>query len=228
MGYTNFVPNPDGSSIDPGKNFFGWAKQQQDSINQGEPIDDFGTGSRIKMPAFQSITDANGNLLPQYALQGKGNVAMDPNIATNNPWAQMMLQQSKMQTGQQLDQAAAQGTAGTTNAWDQLAARGGLSSGARERVARLGANNAMATAQGIRNTGAQSQLGVLSNATDKQAALDTSNRAYNTGIDQVNLQSQLANKQEQEQYNMNKYNTQMGIWAANQQANATAHSGKKG
>lgn len=181
------------------------------------------------LPAFQSITDPKtGQLLPQYQLQAGANVSMDPNIATDNPWAQMMSQQAQMQTGQQLDAAASSANAGITNSWDQLAARGGLSAGAKLNVANSAKNNAMQTAQGIRNTGAQNQLGVLSNATQQQTALDASNRQYQTGVQEVNLQSQLANQQAQQQYNMGAYQTNMQNWAAGQQATATEHSGKKG
>lgn len=179
----------------------------------------------FEMPPPISMTDAQGNLLPQYQVSAGQNVSMDPNIASN-PWAQMMSKQVGMQTNQQLDSAANQANQGTANAWSQLAARGGLSAGAKQNVATQGANNAMMTAQGIRNTGAQNQLGVLSNATQQQVALDQANRAANTQANQINTQTQLANTGMGNQYNMNKYNTQMQTWAAGQQANATANQKK--
>lgn len=186
------------------------------------------TPAPYTMPAYGSLTGANGQLLPQFQATNFGDVQMDPNIASDNPWAQMMSQQVQQQTAQQVDAAQSQASSGTANAWDSLAAKGGLTNGMRQQVATTGANNAMAGKQAARATGAQNQLGVLANATQQQTALDQSNRAYNTGVQDVNLQTQLANQQGQNSYNQNQYQTQMQTWAAQQQATATEHSGKKG
>lgn len=199
-----------------GGGFFG--KPNRPEISQVSPY---------TMPDYQSIAGPDGKLLDNYSLHGGADLAMDPNIASN-PWVQMMQQVNKIQTGNQLDSAAKQNNAGTKSAWSGLAARGGLSSGARERVARAGANDLMTTRQGVQNQGNLNSLGILTQGTDKQLGLDAQNRQYKTGIDEVNLQSLLADKQLKGQYDMNKYNTQMQAWAANNQATATEHSGKKG
>lgn len=70
-------------------------------------------------------------------------------------WAQMAEQKQRMEEGQQRSDAAAQGASAQAQARSQLAMRGGLSGGARQRLAMQGARDMAAQGQQV---GAQGQL----------------------------------------------------------------------
>lgn len=72
-------------------------------------------------------------------------------------WAQMASQQQNQQSEQQKSQAQGQGAGAQADARAGLAMRGGLQSGARERLAMGGANNQMNNMQSINAQNAQAQ-----------------------------------------------------------------------
>ena len=98
----------------------------------------------------------------------------------------------------------------------RLAAQGGLSSGARERIAQGGVKSGIDARQGIHREGMDNLL-----------AIDTKgeeNRLTAMGQDVANKANEGARKND---YNMRAYEAQMGAQAAERQAQATENSGKK-
>ncbi len=187
---------------------------------------------------------------------GAYNAIKDRALGTGpSPW--LSLQQQGL--GLKLDQMRDDGSvaAGTANAqaMSQLARTGGLSGGARERVARFGAQNANAENQRIARFGAdQGNQLQIQDEQMKQSALQNL-----SGLDQHNYQNDLAKtntilntmnqdnvgRAEMEKYNLatskdeltakrlfdtNQYNEKMRAWAANKTADSQSNndSGGKG
>lgn len=242
-----------------------------------------------QVPGFIGATGPDGKLLPQYQLNAQGPVSYKGNLdslnqmlqgiqlnknplnkledyatsTSNSPWADLQLQMEQQQRGKQLNDAAANSNAGVAKAYSSLAAHGGASAGARERIAGQSEKDLMNTRQGINQAGDTNRLGIMSTdasnklqtlqglpaaevaalqpdlqksnlwsqmaTTDSQNTLnaDLSNRAYQTGVDQSNIQNLLGNNTALNAYNMAKYSEQMKAWGSQQTANATEKSGKK-
>lgn len=133
----------------------------------------------------------------------------------------------------------ARGTA--AEARTELAMRGGLSSGARERIATGGARNLLAMSQ---DTGRQGNLNRMQiGINDEQQRISQLSMLpgmeqglFNSLLQKENLwararESDIARAMQENQnrnsYNQNLYAQQMQAWAAQRQAEATENAGKK-
>lgn len=156
-------------------------------------------------------------------------------------WASLANNNEYAQEAAQKDRAITQARSGARTAEADLASKGGLSSGARERIARSGGRDLLAVGQDVARTGNLNrmqigmndeqnritQLGMLpgmentayQDAMQKENTWDTARKADIDAATQENVRRQ--------GYNTNVYNQQMQAWAANRQAQATENSGKK-
>lgn len=156
-------------------------------------------------------------------------------------WANLATNQQMAQEAGQRENAAKQSNSQTAQAEDRLAASGGLSGGARERAQTEGGKNYLNMSQDLGRQGNLNRLQIGIN--------DESNRIQQLGqlpgmelsalqpefqkaqmlegANQADLGAQIAANQAKNAYNSNIYSQQMNAWGANQQANATANSGKK-
>lgn len=123
-----------------------------------------------------------------------------------SPWAGLATQQQDAIKGQGLATGANQVAGQTAQADANLASSGGLSSGARERVAEGGAKNYMNMAQGLDQTAGNNKLQIGMN--------DEQNR-----MQQLNDFNSL---------NSTNYGNQLQAWASGNTANAISNSGKGG
>lgn len=140
-------------------------------------------------PTYSSIRDENGNLLDQFKLKAQPNVGFNSNIeqlmqqlsginldktalnklqdtalsTDNSPWANLMLQKNDVDTASAMDKAGLAGNAATGSAFSDLARRGGISAGARERLATKGERNTMMAKQGVGRDAETNRLGILTN-----------------------------------------------------------------
>jgi hypothetical protein len=130
------------------------------------------------MPDFVSQLDKNGNIKSNYnlapgtvnfssILPGVSNNINAVNIDRNalnalkdralqtgpSAWLQLQNQNQGLDELNQVENAKQQAAGNNAQAEAQLAMRGGISSGARERMARAGSNSALQAAQGIRRQG---------------------------------------------------------------------------
>lgn len=173
-----------------------------------------------QMPGRESAIDpATGQFKSGYELMAGADVAYDPNIASS-PWMKMLLDQEGIQRGAQIDNASKLANAGQSQAFSSLATRGGVSAGARERIARGSARDLMMGRQDINRQGDLSRLGLLTTGMEKQAGLDMQNRAYKTDVDAKNIATRLADLTSANQYNLGKYQTQAQAWGADRTAQA--------
>lgn len=158
-------------------------------------------------PDFKGLTDAQGNLLPQFALSsGEGY----KDIATQGLQAEKTKAMSDAAGA-----AAGRQAAGRT----ALATKGGLQGGAALRLAQSGAQDLANAQQGI---GAQAMAG----------AQKIGEKTYDIGreAEKANLESRIKNQAGLNAFDLQKYSEQMKAWAADKSANAqaqAANSGKK-
>lgn len=123
--------------------------------------------------AFKSLLDdletrLSGINLNTDALEAVRAQALD---ASPSAWAKLALETQGLEQAAQADSAARQSKAGIGSAYSALATRGGLSQGARERIARGGAKDLIDTRQAIQSAGATNRLGILTEDEKNRQAL---------------------------------------------------------
>lgn len=123
----------------------------------------------------------------------------------------------------------------------QLALRGGLSAGARERLESSGARNLLAMSQDVSRQGnlnrmqigindEQNRIAQLGQLPGMEALALQSNlqrEGMYTQARQTDINRAIAENQNRNAYNQSLYQQQMQAWAAQRQARATERAGKK-
>lgn len=176
-------------------------------------------------PQTSINNDLSGNASASPALQKFQNEAMRTGPSAWSNLAQG--QQDKYQTDAQ-SKAASTAAGSAAESRDQLAMRGGLDSGARERIGRNQSRDYMNMTQNAADTRANNGMQIGMN--------DEQNR-----IQQLGMMPQMVNQANQgnfqkagldfnantteNAFNMQKYHEQMAGYGANQSANATQNSG---
>ncbi len=131
-------------------------------------------------------------------------------------WLGLAKQQNQALSENQQEQAVNSNAGQTASAMDNLAMQGGLSSGARERIAEGGVKSASDARQGINRQASINDLQAgMTDAEDKNKMLSMLPGLENQKTQSLN------------DANMAKYHEQMQAWAAGRQADATENSGKK-
>lgn len=165
------------------------------------------------------------------ALQG---IAAEGTRTGKSRWANLSQQEQERQATMARDQAARQAGAAGAAARTQLAARGGLSTGAAERIATNTANDVMALNQGIsaEQLGNNAQIAI----NDEQNRLNALQVAGNMSMSKSNLMNnanqfdisnQQRDKEQRNAFDLDRYNEAMRAWGANQNAQAVQQGGKK-
>jgi len=166
--------------------------------------------SRPTLGSYKGATDSKGQLADAYKLKDVG--------AVKSPWMDQMLQQQDMMQTQALNRGAQQAATGAAAAQASLARRGGLSSGAAERMAAGAQEQRVLGAQDIYGQGAQQRLGMQTQDMQDE-------RKFQTGLQQSNIQNALTDLGQRQQFDLGKYSEQMKGWSAEQAAKATEKGG---
>lgn len=156
-------------------------------------------------------------------------------------WASLMTNKSLAEEAAAKDRAVSQSRAGVRTAEADLASKGGLSSGARERIARSGARDLLAVGQDVARQGNLNRMQIGVN--DEQNRIQQlsmlpgmESSAYNDALKKESMwdaarksdiDAAVQENARRQQYNNMVYQEQMRAWAANRQAQATENSGKK-
>ena len=211
-------------------------------------------GSPVR-PGFDTIMNPQGTgLQSQYQLQARPDVQVNQDaynrmketaMATgNSPWASMMLDKQTIEQQNAMDQARTGAATSQNQALAGMAMRGGVSGGARARLAQQMAKEQMNAGQGVfrqgmtdrMNIGLQDQqrkdqmLGNVMNADFQNANIGMQNRAYQTDVDRFNVGNMLSEAGAKRDWKMNLYQEEMKKWAAGKTADAQAQAaggGKK-
>lgn len=182
-------------------------------------------------PLQQQLNGINTNPLDMSV----SNFADLANRQGPSAWATSAGDQQNALAQNQLDRGASETAGQTGQALSNLGSSGGISSGARERVAEGGANNYMNMSQntGRQNSLNQMQIGVNDQQNKMQemgmlpgmeaAALQPEFQKANMweNAKATDVGNQIANTQSANQWNQNQAAQQMGAYMGNQQANAT-------
>jgi hypothetical protein len=229
-----------------------------------------------QMPGYEGFRNADGSLKDAYTLKGGPDVGFTSNLdslntrlgginlntqalqalrgeglrsaGTPSAWGQMALSKA-------MSDAGAQGNAALASGMSALASRGGVSRGARERMASRGTRDTMMAKQKAgMDIGMQDEanrLGILSalpgqevqslqpelqkasmwsSMADTEAArkqgLDLANRDYSTSVNKANLASLMGDVQGKQAFDMSKYQETMKAWGADRTASAQENAGK--
>jgi hypothetical protein len=199
--------------------------------NYGQQFGNYGApGNGVQYSGYQP--GANGDPLdPQGMAQLIGSINLQPldqsvqnfadmaNRQGPSAWANMANQQQDTLEANSRERGAAENNAQTAQALDNLGSSGGITSGARERAAEGGAKNYMNMSQDAARQGGLNKLQIGVN--DQQNKIQEMGQL--PGMESAALQPQF----QQAGMYQNLYNQQMQDYAAQQQANAIANSGKK-
>ena len=170
--------------------------------------------ARPAIPKFESLRDKKtGELLSQYKIKDPG--------AVRSPWLDQMLEQQGMMQTQALNRGQQLAATQAASAQANLARRGGLSSGAAERLAGAAQEQRTLGAQDIFGQGAQQRLGMQTEDMQQE-------RQFQTGLQESNLQNLLADIAQKRQFDLGKYQEQMKGFAAEKSAQATEKAGGGG
>lgn len=183
-------------------------------------------------PGYQDIWNEHMQMQPfaQEQLSGmKGFNQFQNEAMRSGPsaWAQQAGSQQDLLAKRAMNQGALASRGAAAQAASQLAMRGGVTAGARERLAKQGQRDYMNMAQDIRGGDAMNrmqigmndetnrvgQLGQLTGLENQRASLLGQARQMDVG-------NQMTNQQGKNAFNMDQYSEQMKAWGANQTANA--------
>lgn len=202
-------------------------------------------GSPIR-PEYTSLLDpATGLLKKEYQME-MGNLDLSKIDSFNkfkeqanrkgpSEWAKLMQEQINQQRMAGMEKAANQAMSGAAMARSGLAMRGGMSSGARERIAMQSARDLMSARQGV---GRSSNEGLLKiNIQDEDNRLkflqqlpgmEIDAEKFNLGntakVKEFNIMRALEEKNKKDIQDLDVYKEQQKKWAAERQAQATERS----
>lgn len=183
-------------------------------------------------PTTMSLTDY---LQGKYDHSGYDQFKQEATRKGPSSWATLAKQDQAFQAGANREKGATEANAQTAQAEDNLAARGGLSSGARERADTDGAKNYLSMAQDAARseTGNDLQIGMNDEQNRIQQlsqlpGMEQSQAQMWEGAKQQDIANTTGQTDKINQYNQNVYSQQMQAWAAGMQADATRDSVKHG
>jgi hypothetical protein len=253
--YAASVPNKvlaTGKRQDPFRNSILSPNKQIDILrgNADGNGEDGGAGAgkypEITRPQYAGLSDEAGNLDAKYrvgAEQAKYGQAGKSLISRatdtgESPWLKMQMEKQGLEQTNAMGNAAVQAQSQAAQARSNLAMRGGLSGGARERLASGAAQNAMMGQQQVANQGMQDRLGarisdeqIKTNLLGTAAGMENNMSQFNTGIrqgaNQYNTQNLIGSRMGQGAFDMDLYKEQMRDRAAGRSADAVAASAPK-
>ena len=202
-------------------------------------------GSPIS-PEFQSIANPDGTLKSAYELSPWQQVSADTGAldmykqsalrgaGVDSPYAKLALERQQLEQAASADQAGAGAANTMLQAASRLAQSGGISGGARERLARQGAQSGFIQRQGVERQGALDRLGIrsqdeqnrlaglqsLQGMQNQQADIQFKNQQQAANIGEFNVGSRQKEQEAKRLFDANKYNQQMQAWAAGKSADA--------
>lgn len=227
---------PFGSGDEPAYNPYGGMPQRPQFTSWIDPK----TG---QLDRRYSLGESTEGAMKGVKADTRGADAIRERATATGPsaWALMMEQKQGLGEAQRRDQATREMAAANATARGQLAARGGLSSGARERLARGGARDMVMAGQetarqgmldrmniGIQDQGQKDRfLGMMPGIEQQQFQNEMEKAKIGQSARQWDIANTLKEKYAQDAHNMDAYTEQMKAWAANRQATATENAGKK-
>jgi len=175
-------------------------------------------GDNIPMPTMSGYTGID-------TLGGKG--VLGASTVDASPWMNMALDRQAADQARMFDSAIKNQQSALAQGRNSLAMRGGLSSGASERMAMQGANDLASARQDILSQGASERANLGMQNAQLQTDIGKFNAGQTQGANQFNVAQSiqdLARRNEQDRF---KYGEEMKLKGAGMSAQAMANSGKK-
>lgn len=158
-----------------------------------------------------------------------------------SPWARMSSRRQFAEETDMRERARREGAGQAAQGRTMLAMRGGLSSGARERMGREAIRSGVGAGQDVARQGGmnrlaigiqdeQNRIGNLSQLPGMEGAKfqsDLQKEQLWTASKNNDLMRLMTENQAKNQFGQNTYQQQMQAWAADRQAHATEEAGKK-
>jgi hypothetical protein len=181
-------------------------QQRADSYaNRGDPY------AGMPLAPTDAITSA-----PGYNRNGLDRFEQEAFRTGPSNWAKLATQQQQINAGAARDRGTAEVGSQLAKSQDQLAMDGGLTSGARERLATSAGRNQLDMSQGVGKEQADNNLQLSIN--DEQNRISQLGQVPGMEMGAANFD--LSRAQGINQFNASNYQTQGGIWAAGKQADA--------
>lgn len=165
--------------------------------------------------------------LAPYLSPIKEETTLHPSMIQQSPWQSMALAKQGAEQNQLMDAATANAASANAQAQNALAMKGGLRSGAAERLARGGANDMALAKQNILGQGVIARNDIGMNAANMNTDINKFNAGQNQASDVFNAQNRIADTSGQNAYNQFQYGEGMKLKGANATANAIQGAGKK-
>lgn len=245
MGFWDFLRGPSGSAIG------NTADAISSGIRGARPALDAESARRARVLAgpadikYTDIYNPERDALSPYAQQQLGGVNMNQEglnrfrseaLRTGpSAWSRLANEQQRGEESQARESVARQVYGANAGAMSQLAMRGGIDSGARERMARSGAQNMLNMGQDIRRQGSLNrmqigmndeqnritQLGMLPGMESQFANFGLEKAKIGIGARQGDIANQIANQQGRNIFDLEMWKKRMEEQAAERQAQAT-------
>ena len=204
----------------------------------------FGSGSKVSVPAsMNKPTDPTkkfigddgymqgkfnlGSYTPEgqtKAMNGLNQLSDMANSASPSPYAQRMLDANQAQTGIQRGQMANQMASGQATQQANMAMKGGLGSGSRERMGSSALQQNMTANQGLNAQSSLNSMNTLAQDEQNKFGLLKNLPSQYMGMANMDIDKRKYDIGNSVQIGQNAYNQQMGAWGANQLARAQAQS----
>lgn len=199
-------------------------------------------GQRPEYAKYQSIRGPDELLKEQLQLKtgalGPGYQAFQQRALAQpgtSAWEQMAMNRQALEQQKAAQSAIESGQARAAEARGTLARRGGVSTGARERLAKGSMKDILMAQQGVGQAGqmARADIGLQGEqqrleALGRLPGMEAARREEESGAQRFNIQSALQQKQLEEAAKLQEYQEKMRAYAAAQQANAIGASGPGG
>lgn len=213
-----------GSFFDPG-NYFGWDDQDGGDPYAGMPTD---YPAYLGMESDQLNTPIEWDRRAELKLNDE---ALRDGLSKNSLLA---LDENAAGVNRAKSNARGVATGLENQARSGLAMKGGLDSGAAERISRDSMSNALDLSQQVEAAGNKNMVDIRMHDEDQRlAGLDNAQGMNRESAGQLfgmrnqNLQNVIGENTRRNGYNMNNYNQRMKGWAAGKQADAAQEGGKK-
>jgi len=187
----------------------------------------------ILAPELEGSRDVNtGELLSRFKLDpysGEATQELKKQAFSqgDSPWAKMQLQKQQQEQMAGMDAASKQGLQAMGQGQAALASSGGLSTGARERMARSGSRDLMASRQAVGRQGIGSRLGIQSEDLNRKQGMLSDFAGAESGANKFNLGQMQADIERKAAFEGERYGKGMEAYGAAQTAAAQRASAPK-
>lgn len=177
-------------------------------------------------PGFESLRDESGNLRSQYALDPSKSAAFAElqKQAMAKPgesaWAKMQLDRQGIEEQMQKEGAGRSAQTALAQTQGQLMRTGGLSSGARNRLAMQTSRDTARAQQDVARQGMLSRLGIGESDIGRQSQLLAQVGQTELGAQEKNLAQLTGDIQSKRDFDLERYRQQMAAFGADKTANA--------